>query len=85
MRAIGWSGSAALGGWLVDHYGYEISFVATAIGTSVGTAMRIPLLFIVEDRRGPGGPAPGSPPRRAQQRPYATPPAIPPTPNRAEN
>lgn len=82
VRAIGWSGSAALGGWLVDHYGYEISFFATAIGTSIGTAMRIPLLFIVEDRKKEKAPAPFSPRRGTTQRPY-TPPALPSTPNRA--
>ena len=87
VRAVGWSGSAALGGYLVDHFGYEISFIATAIGTAIGTAMRIPLLFIVEDRKNEKVSAADfvASPQRHAQRSYVPPeiPAhIPTTPSR---
>ena len=49
VRAVGWSGSAAVGGFLVDKYGYQRSFIITACATAVGLSMRTPLLFIVQD------------------------------------
>merc|ERR1719203_420268 len=43
ITSAGWSGSAALGGWLIDQYGYGPCFVITAIFQ----ASSIPLLFLI--------------------------------------
>jgi hypothetical protein len=30
VAAFGWSGSAALGGWLIQQYGFDVNFTITA-------------------------------------------------------
>jgi MFS family permease len=30
VTSLGWSGSAAVGGWLIDSYGYDVCFILTA-------------------------------------------------------
>eukprot|EP00919_Chromeraceae_sp_WS-2016_P058396 GHVR01138867.1.p1 GENE.GHVR01138867.1~~GHVR01138867.1.p1 ORF type:complete len:152 (+),score=16.54 GHVR01138867.1:138-593(+) len=42
-----WSGSAVLGGWLSDSYGYTRSFYLTAMVYSVALLVYAPLIFIV--------------------------------------
>lgn len=43
VTAAGWSGSAAVGGWLIDQYGYGPCFVITAIFQAIS----IPFLIIL--------------------------------------
>lgn len=48
VKSVGWSGSAILGGYLVDMYGYRSTFMLTACAALIGTALKLPLLWIVE-------------------------------------
>jgi MFS family permease len=43
VTALGWSGSAAVGGWLIDKYGYGFCFISTACLQ----ALSIPLLCML--------------------------------------
>ena len=47
ITSFGWCGSAALGGYLGDRYGYSFTFIITAIMQGISTAMVIPLWPIV--------------------------------------
>jgi len=47
ITSFGWCGSAALGGYLGDTYGYSFTFIITAIMQGISTAMMIPLWPIV--------------------------------------
>ena len=40
VLGFGWSGSAVMGGFLLDHYGFEFTFTFTAIMQIVGTLVR---------------------------------------------
>lgn len=44
---FGWSGSALLGGILVDKYGFDITFCITALMQGIGACFLVPLLFLV--------------------------------------
>jgi hypothetical protein len=42
MAAFGWSGSAALGGWLIQQYGFDVNFSITAamqVGAGAAAAL----------------------------------------------
>lgn len=41
---LGWSGTAFLGGWLIDRYSYSLSFHATAAVQLIAQLVRCPLL-----------------------------------------
>mmetsp|Transcript_54315 Transcript_54315/g.151218 ORF Transcript_54315/g.151218 Transcript_54315/m.151218 type:complete len:228 (+) Transcript_54315:823-1506(+) len=43
ISAVGWSGSATVGGWLIDHYGYGPCFIITACFQ----ALAVPLLAVL--------------------------------------
>ena len=47
ISAMTWSGSAVIGGWLMDSHDYRYTFVITAWIYLVACMMRIPLLFLV--------------------------------------
>jgi len=47
ITQFGWSGSAMLGGWLLDHYGFEITFIITASLQLAGTLLMSTLLGAV--------------------------------------
>lgn len=44
---FGWSGSALLGGILVDKYGFDVTFCITALMQGIGACFLIPLVFLV--------------------------------------
>ena len=44
---FGWSGSALLGGILVDKYGFDVTFRITALMQGIGACFLIPLAFLV--------------------------------------
>ena len=44
---FGWSGSALLGGILVDKYGFDVTFCITALMQGIGACFLIPLAFLV--------------------------------------
>eukprot|EP01065_Artemidia_motanka_P036467 TRINITY_DN4439_c0_g1_i1.p1 TRINITY_DN4439_c0_g1~~TRINITY_DN4439_c0_g1_i1.p1 ORF type:complete len:509 (+),score=106.36 TRINITY_DN4439_c0_g1_i1:59-1585(+) len=44
IAVFGWCGSAALGGWIGDHYGYAHTFIITAIVQFAGV---VPMLLLV--------------------------------------
>ena len=44
---FGWSGSALLGGVLIDRYGFDVTFCITAVMQAIGTCFTVPLLFLV--------------------------------------
>lgn len=52
MLIFGWSGSAFVGGILVDKYGFDITFCLTAIMQAIGVSILIPLLFLVPRKEG---------------------------------
>lgn len=43
----GWSGSALVGGILVDKYGFDFTFCMTALMQGMGACLLVPLLFLV--------------------------------------
>ena len=45
ITTAGWCGSAMLGGYICDHYGYGTTFYVTAILQVVATLALIPVLF----------------------------------------
>lgn len=47
VTRLGWSGSAVLGGWMVDHFGYGYSFVATAALQALASVVWLLLLPLV--------------------------------------
>ena len=47
VLVFGWSGSALLGGILVDTYGFDVTFCLTALMQGIGACFLIPLLFLV--------------------------------------
>jgi MFS family permease len=47
VTKLGWSGSAFLGGWLVDNYGYEYAFVATAVLQAIASSVWLLLIPLV--------------------------------------
>lgn len=47
INMFSWSGSAVLGGYLVDWHGYRTTFLMTALLQACAAAMLIPLLFLV--------------------------------------
>lgn len=44
---FGWSGSALLGGILVDKYGFDVTFCITALMQGIGACFLVPLVFLV--------------------------------------
>ena len=44
---FGWSGSALLGGILVDKYGFDVTFCITALMQGIGACFLVPLAFLV--------------------------------------
>ena len=59
VSSLTWSGSAALGGYLMDLYDYRFTFQITAMIYAVAFLLRLPLLFMVprgekfdEDKKG---------------------------------
>lgn len=58
---FGWSGSAFLGGILLDKYGFSFVFCLTAFLQAVGTSVLVPLLFLVPRKESSHAqPSPGS-------------------------
>lgn len=49
VRSFSWSGSAALGGWLIEKYGYKSTFLMTAGIKIVAFLPLCPLLLVVTD------------------------------------
>mmetsp|Transcript_43291 Transcript_43291/g.89273 ORF Transcript_43291/g.89273 Transcript_43291/m.89273 type:complete len:447 (+) Transcript_43291:41-1381(+) len=47
ISSMSWSGSAVLGGYLMDAYDYRQTFVITACIYAVAALMRLPLFFVV--------------------------------------
>ncbi|CAE7405017.1 unnamed protein product [Symbiodinium pilosum] len=47
ISSMSWSGSAVLGGYLMDAFDYRMTFVITACIYAVSALMRLPLFFIV--------------------------------------
>ena len=47
MRILGWSGSALLGGVLLDKYGFASTFCITALLQGIATCFLVPLLVLV--------------------------------------
>jgi len=47
VTQFGWSGSAFIGGLLIDKYGYGYTFLITAIMQFAGNCILIPLIFIL--------------------------------------
>lgn len=47
MKILGWSGSALLGGVLLDKYGFASTFCITALLQGIATCFLLPLLFLV--------------------------------------
>jgi predicted MFS family arabinose efflux permease len=45
ITTAGWCGSAMLGGWICDQYGYGTTFYVTVILQFFGTILLIPVLF----------------------------------------
>lgn len=58
---FGWSGSAFVGGILVDKYGFDITFCLTAVMQAIGVSILIPLLILVPRKEGQHQPSPGVP------------------------
>ncbi|GFR48525.1 hypothetical protein Agub_g10420 [Astrephomene gubernaculifera] len=50
ITAFGWSGSAALGGWLIHRFGFQATFLITAAMQCMGWALSMLLLPIVPRR-----------------------------------
>jgi len=46
VTTLGWSGSAVLGGWLCDVYGYGTTFYVTALVQSIALLPLVPLLLL---------------------------------------
>ena len=57
---FGWSGSAFLGGILLDKYGFSFIFLVTAVLQAVGTSIMLPLLFLVPRKEKGNKPSAGS-------------------------
>lgn len=51
LTSFGWSGSAMIGGWLTEKYGFGTSFIATACLQYISTAVLIPLLSIIPNEK----------------------------------
>lgn len=49
VRSFSWSGSAALGGWLIERYGYKSTFLMTAGIKMLAFLPLCPLLLVVTD------------------------------------
>ena len=47
LNTFSWSGSAVLGGWLVDGHGYRTTFLYTAFLQGCAAAMLLPLIVLV--------------------------------------
>ena len=47
VKILGWSGSALLGGVLLDKYGFASTFCVTAILQGIATCFLLPLLLLV--------------------------------------
>jgi len=47
VTSLGWSGSAALGGLIIERFGYDRVFLCTAVLHALAIAVRLPLLLIV--------------------------------------
>jgi MFS family permease len=45
VTTAGWCGSAVIGGWICDQYGYGMSFIITMILQSIGTLILTPILL----------------------------------------
>ena len=52
VAAFGWCGSASLGGWLSDRYGYKCIFLLTALVQIIGIAVWSMLLPLVPRKEG---------------------------------
>merc|ERR1712194_650117 len=68
VSGFGWSGSAALGGWLSDKYEYTYTFLITAIVQSIGIGVWTLLLPLVPRIEGPRQDAFGKKGRKDRQR-----------------
>jgi len=53
VTRFSWSGSAFVGGILIDKYGYGYTFLITAALQIIGNSMLIPLLFIIPSEKEP--------------------------------
>jgi hypothetical protein len=53
VSAVGWAGSAALGGFLADKYNYAGTFLITAGIQAFATCIGIPLMCVVPRKEGP--------------------------------
>jgi MFS family permease len=51
VSTMTWSGSAMIGGYLMDHNDYRYAFRITALIYAVGLLTRIPMLWMVKDRK----------------------------------
>ena len=47
VLGFGWSGSAVAGGFLLDSYGFQFTFVTTALIQAIGTLVRAAFLSIL--------------------------------------
>ena len=64
INIFSWSGSAALGGYLIDTVGYRYTFLATASLQALSALMLVPLVEIVHKEKGAKVGAPRRWPRR---------------------
>jgi len=51
VTQFGWSGSAFIGGLLIDKYGYGYTFLITAVLQFTGISILIPLIYILPPER----------------------------------
>lgn len=47
VTKFGWSGSAFIGGFLIDKYGYGYTFLITATLQFIGYSLLFPLIYII--------------------------------------
>ena len=55
INLFSWSGSALLGGVLVDQFGYRFTFLVTAALQSLSLCCLVPLALLVHAEPAPGG------------------------------
>jgi hypothetical protein len=55
LNTFSWSGSALLGGLLIDRFGYQVTFLITAALQASSAACLLPLLLLVQAEKGARG------------------------------
>ena len=66
MWTFNWCGSAVVGGYLLDWYGFRVSFALTALFQIIGWALLLLLLPVVPAQEGGATPAAAAPQQAAQ-------------------